>query len=219
MNEVIYEQGGKAAVFQGKRYFLRESQGYFYCHRRGRIHMLLHRMVWISHFGEIKNGYEIHHIDGNKNNNEIENLECLSIRQHKIHHGKILTEEQKEKMRENLIENVRPKASEWHGSTAGIEWHKQHYEDMKDKLHEKSEYDCKWCGKKYITQKAEKNTFCSQNCRNKDRRARGVDNEKRICEYCGKEFEVNKYEKTITCSRKCGAQNRKRKAELNKQTK
>jgi len=46
-----------------------------------------HRKIWISHNGPIpkdKNGisYDIHHIDGNKANNSIENLKCVTIQEH-----------------------------------------------------------------------------------------------------------------------------------------
>jgi hypothetical protein len=50
-----------------------------------------YRKLWIEYYGAIpidENGrsYEIHHKDGNKNNNSIENLQCLSISEHfKIH--------------------------------------------------------------------------------------------------------------------------------------
>jgi group I intron endonuclease len=54
--------------------------------------MKTHRRVWIEHYGEIpvdENGqsYEIHHINKNHQDNNIENLMCLSIRDHfKIHY-------------------------------------------------------------------------------------------------------------------------------------
>jgi hypothetical protein len=43
--------------------------------------------IWKKHFGEIPKdefgmSYEIHHIDGNKKNNLIENLKCISIKEH-----------------------------------------------------------------------------------------------------------------------------------------
>ena len=46
-----------------------------------------YRDIWKKHYGEIpkdENGltYEIHHIDGNRSNNGIENLELLSIEEH-----------------------------------------------------------------------------------------------------------------------------------------
>jgi hypothetical protein len=45
------------------------------------------RKVWIKHYGPIpkdENGrtYEIHHIDGDKTNNNIKNLMCVSIQEH-----------------------------------------------------------------------------------------------------------------------------------------
>lgn len=46
-----------------------------------------YRKIWIKEYGEIpfdENGikYEIHHIDGNRSNNVIQNLKCLSIKDH-----------------------------------------------------------------------------------------------------------------------------------------
>jgi len=46
-----------------------------------------YRKIWESHFGSIpkdENGvsYHIHHIDGNRNNNHISNLQCVSIYEH-----------------------------------------------------------------------------------------------------------------------------------------
>lgn len=46
-----------------------------------------HREVWKKHFGEIPKDiegrtYEIHHKDGNRKNNSIENLLCVSIKEH-----------------------------------------------------------------------------------------------------------------------------------------
>lgn len=46
-----------------------------------------YRKLWIDYYGEIpkdKEGrsYEIHHIDGNRKNNDISNLKCLSIQEH-----------------------------------------------------------------------------------------------------------------------------------------
>lgn len=52
-----------------------------------------YRKLWIKHNGQIptdENGisFEIHHIDGNRLNNDITNLTCLSIKEHfYIHHN------------------------------------------------------------------------------------------------------------------------------------
>ena len=51
-----------------------------------------YRKIWESHYGPIpkdENGrsYEIHHIDGNHTNNDIENLMCINIDEHyRIHY-------------------------------------------------------------------------------------------------------------------------------------
>ena len=37
-----------------------------------------HRLIYETHIGKIKNGYEIDHIDGNKHNNKIDNLRLVT---------------------------------------------------------------------------------------------------------------------------------------------
>lgn len=49
---------------------------------------LKHRYVWEQHNGRIPKGYEIHHKDGDTHNNDIENLEMLSIHDHRSIHAK-----------------------------------------------------------------------------------------------------------------------------------
>ena len=46
-----------------------------------------YRKVWEAHYGEIPKDeegrtFEIHHIDGNRHNNSIENLKCISLKEH-----------------------------------------------------------------------------------------------------------------------------------------
>jgi len=45
-----------------------------------------HRMVWESINGDIPNGYVVHHIDGDRLNNKIENLQLMTISEHSSHH-------------------------------------------------------------------------------------------------------------------------------------
>ena len=45
--------------------------------------------VWKQHYGEKPYGYHIHHIDGNRDNNDISNLECLHPDEHAKRHGYI----------------------------------------------------------------------------------------------------------------------------------
>lgn len=44
--------------------------------------MSTYRKIWESHNGKIPQGFEIHHIDGNRNNNDISNLLCVSLEEH-----------------------------------------------------------------------------------------------------------------------------------------
>lgn len=47
------------------------------------IKKLYHRIVWECHNGLISEGLEIDHIDGNKSNNCIKNLACLTRAEHR----------------------------------------------------------------------------------------------------------------------------------------
>ena len=57
------------------------SDGYFRKKTNGVLEMY-HRTVWKEHYGDIPEGYEVHHKDHNKENNDITNLELLSPTQH-----------------------------------------------------------------------------------------------------------------------------------------
>ena len=65
--------------FNGSRYTLRNT-GY-YGKTNGK-RTLLHRDTWELVNGKIPLGWDIHHIDEDKTNNKIENLECLPKSEH-----------------------------------------------------------------------------------------------------------------------------------------
>jgi len=48
----------------------------------------LHRYVWEQFYGLIPEGYVIHHIDNNKHNNKIENLQIMTHSEHSSLHNK-----------------------------------------------------------------------------------------------------------------------------------
>jgi hypothetical protein len=70
----------------GKAYI--SSKGYYmiYSNELNNKGKLLHRLVYEKFIGIIPDNYDIHHIDGNRLNNEIYNLQCLSHSEHiKLH--------------------------------------------------------------------------------------------------------------------------------------
>lgn len=71
-------------VWHGMKYS-RRSNGYYGNTLEQRTY--LHRDVWVFHHGPIPDGYDIHHKDGDKANNRIENLEMHSQSEHGKKHG------------------------------------------------------------------------------------------------------------------------------------
>ena len=66
-----------------------DSKGYVIFSASGKSYA---RWIYESHYGKIKRGYHLHHIDHNKYNNEIWNLMILpfSVHNYRIKHGRII---------------------------------------------------------------------------------------------------------------------------------
>lgn len=190
----------KFQYFNGIKFTRDDKTGYYL---NSTIRKRMHRYVWEFYNGPIPTGYCIHHKDKDKGNNRIENLELMMSGEHTSMHGIERDRRCHDIMCKNLEENAVPKAVEWHKSDAGREWHKQHYQETKDKLHAKTEKTCEYCGKMYSASDNTKSRFCSNKCKSAARRASGIDNEERKCVVCGMKFFVNKYSKVSTCSRSC----------------
>ena len=188
----------KFVIYNGLK-FTRDDRTGYYLNTTNRKR--LHRFVYETEIGEIPEGYQIHHIDHDKSNNTIENLIAVLRSEHASYHGKHRAENYYDEMVKNLNENARPKAIEWHKSEKGKEWHKVHYENMKDKLHEKVDLECEQCGDEFNN--ISRTRFCSNKCKSRWRRESGVDDEKRECGYCGDGFTINKYSSTKCCSKSC----------------
>lgn len=209
--EVTYVDEGKTAVFNGRTYRLDKRTGYYLASRdtdgkRKRLHIA----VWEHHNGAVPEGHHIHHLDHDKSNNEITNLQCLTVHDHLSLHAQSLTEEQLERKRKNLIDNAIPKASEWHRSEAGRKWHKEHGAKCWEGI-EPLDYECTYCGAAFKSRNrysSKSNRFCSNKCKTAYRRKMGYDDITIKCEICGEEFTANKYQKRTKCP-KC-AKKRKR---------
>jgi len=195
----------KHQYFNGKMFTRDENTGYYLCSSisvdgsRKRMHVY----VWEYYNGAVPIGYHVHHMDEDKSNNDISNLELKAGAEHLSFHSKERAEKNRTEMLQHL-EKIRPMTKEWHGSAEGHKWHKNHYKKMKDKLYQKQQFQCLVCGK--IFESTQINSkFCSNNCKSKYRRIEGIDNVEAECVVCGKKFIKNKYSKKETCSRECGA--------------
>ena len=186
----------RLVVYNGYRFWFERNWRYAKGHVNGKL-KYLHRYVWECNYGEIPKGFEIHHIDGDKRNNDIKNLIMIPSKDHRSLHAKTVTERKKQH-----LDNIRDLTKDWHASDEGRKWHKEHYEKMKNKLHITRNFVCEMCGKDFTSTKAA-SRFCSNACRSAWRRKSGLDDVVRICPICGKKITVNKYSKTVCCSLKC----------------
>lgn len=162
-----------------------------------------HVWVWIYYHGKPPKGFHIHHKDGNKSNNSIENLNILTISDHVNHH--ISHDELRRKKSKEICDRVRPLAKAWHSSPEGKAWHKLHAIKGNFGNWNPLDYTCQECKKEYKSKKRSKARFCSNACKSKYRRNSGIDNIECQCMTCSKKFTKNKYSKAINCSKKCAS--------------
>ena len=195
---VIYSDNNKYAYFNNYKFTRDEKTNYYLSSTINNKRYRLHRYVWEYFNGTIPKGFDIHHKDHNKNNNEIENLEILSKSEHLKRHSEEMTKETRQKYRDILSEYARPKATEWHKSKEGRKWHKKQYEVSLGNR-KKEKFVCEYCGKEYEAYKNGTNRFCSNKCKSAWRRKIGIDDIERKCIKCGKSFKINKYRKTQKC--------------------
>lgn len=207
---VQYSDNKEKAYCDGIVFCLDKKTGYYlaskptYQGQRER----LHRYVYRTYIGSIPKSYHVHHKNSDKTNNEPDNLVVLTASEHLGYHGANISEERLRQKRKNLEINVRPKASEWHRSEVGREWHKKHGIEVAKNLQPKK-YICQQCGEEFHKKPQGVNKFCSNNCKSAYRRKSGVDNIERKCESCGKTFIANKYSTKKYCSQECRKQHRR----------
>lgn len=121
--EVVFFAGQRFCRRPGKRYF----KGVRLLPGGGHEPDFLHRAVWRHHHGDIPSGHDVHHVNGDFNNNDLSNLECSPHGEHMRRHwqswksdpeviGRMVawttTEEGKQVLRRNgrvVWEGVEPK--------------------------------------------------------------------------------------------------------------
>lgn len=199
---IQYFEKGQIACIDDHVFRRDRKTGYYLSTRPlGSRRKRLHVYVWEKYFGAIPHGYQVHHIDHDKGNNEPENLALLTVKEHRQIHADEIEDGVKDKLIRNLIEKAIPASKAWHSSAEGIEWHRQHATAIMEQR-EPVTYYCTMCGKEFQTRHLygeNENRFCSNNCKSAYRRKSGVDNIEKVCNHCGKKYIANKYSKTKYC--------------------
>jgi hypothetical protein len=192
-----------AQEFLGVRYYLCGS----YFQRYGKR---LHRVVWSHYNGSIPKRAHIHHRDLDIANNHPDNLVCVTADEHLSFHGRLRAGESAA----NLAEHARPSAVDWHGSEAGREWHREHWEQhCKSGLFRRVETPCANCSQKFDGL-AGRSRFCSNACKSAYRRRMQIDVVERKCEKCASAFRSTKFKEQRYCSLACSDPGRYERAEF-----
>lgn len=199
MTETVVYDGIKFRRYEGRKYF---TPGH--ADRMAGVEDL-HREVWKREVGPIPDGWHVHHIDFDPSNNHVSNLQCLAPPEHEAIHAANRSALGRTPEFQAHLALIRHLAAEWHGTPAGIAWHREHGADSW-KNRKPVAYACEHCGTKYET-RSKKGTerFCSNACKSAARRASGVDTVTKACVMCGTAYEANRYSKSSTCSPTCRA--------------
>lgn len=186
------------------KWFYKQTTGYYLLREWDKIHkiyhsILAHRWVWENHFGPIPPNMEIHHKDGNRGNNDINNLEMLS----KSDHMRLHSQEDSKKAQ---LDKVRP--LQWLKSEEG---RKAVSKKGKESwaIREEKEITCEGCGSKAIFKRWAR--FCSKNCYMKWCHKNQINFIEAICEVCNNTFKKPRSKKVRFCSTKCMILGRKTK--------
>lgn len=186
----------QSIVYDNRKFTLGTAGRYFFARVKGE-NTSLHRYKYTIEKGSIPDGWHVHHKDGNCFNNDIENLEAIDPKAHAKLHP--VSEETLKKWQEAGI----AAAPVWHASKEGEEWHRQHYENIKAKIHERVDRVCSSCNKPIKTSRKNHNAFCSNNCKSAWRRKHKPDRKVVSCPTCRSEFETLKYLPNTYCSKQC----------------
>lgn len=191
--------------YVGKIKFTRDEKTGYYLNST--IRKRMHRYVYEQHHGAIPDGMHVHHINGDRADNRIENLELKLPSDHHKHHWEADHESKRKKVAENAAKAMIA-AREWHKSPEGLKWHTEHGHKTWDQ-HPVRKSKCAHCRKEFEYKCVTTPKFCSGICKSANRRLSQADTVERDCPVCGIKYKVNKYSKAKSCSRACGWKLRK----------
>lgn len=198
----------KKVWFNGNEYNL-VSNGRYYIRyykdneNRKRNAKSLHVDVFEYYSGvKVERGFEVHHKDFNSLNNSYENLELLSVEDHrKIH----IENNRNNGLYDNVVFKGQDKAREWHRSEEGNKWHKEHAKVSILKM-PLVDVKCQECGLVFNTKRPSVATTCSTMCRQRLQKRNGVGFYYKKCSKCGIDFytKKRKTKEANCCSKRCG---------------
>lgn len=165
----------------------------------------IHRAHWSYYHGEVPKGYDIHHINGDKTNNDISNLLILKKSEHHSLHRHIAIAKEYTCVCDvcgKIFSSLSPKANTRFCSAAcnaqAQRKRKKNYTIRK----------CVVCGKNFSVFKTKTTRCCSKSCAMTLSWQTGREKiTEKICPTCNKKFSP-KRRKQIYCSRTCAAKSR-----------
>ena len=149
MNEVLHTKFGNSKI---------NCRGYLAITSRkeGNNAKKLHRLMWEDFYGEIPEGYVIHHKNGNKLDNCILNLQLMRYEDHaSMHHkNKVVSEETRRKMSEIASRRMSGKNNPMYGN--------RHSEESRKKMSESQKGRTPWNKGKKLPQFSGENSSRSR---------------------------------------------------------
>lgn len=150
--------------YSGKKY-AKDKRGYW--RSTTRPHEGLHTVIWEEAHGEIPEGCEVHHIDLDPSNNQLENLQCLTKEAHRKLHADM--------RRGTMIEPTEQSVCIQCGKTfASVKKNRKYCSDKckqawltaHGRFNNRVVRVCERCGKEFETSKYDATRFCSTRCAN-----------------------------------------------------
>ena len=119
---------------------MKTEYGKFHINKQGYYvkNIYLHNLVWVNFYGKpVPDGYAIHHINGDKTDNRIQNLQCVERKTHSRFHnkGRRHSEKSKKQISEskkgyNHTEETKQKLSKWRKGRKWTPKQRESYEKL-----------------------------------------------------------------------------------------